>query len=796
MNGSLPDWIQRLLGIETVAGEGTVWRVEHSWNWMPWVTLLLLVLAVGFVAGMYARESRAAGRLWKTVLATIRLSLVAIVLVMIAQFTLSLERTGLPYVAVLVDDSLSMSIVDRYEEKLGKRLEKQVKKAGFDELSRMNLAKTILSERGGGLLEGIAGKYKRDYKLRVYFLTEMRPHAADDMATLSEHIRSARPVGKTTRLGAAVRTILDDLRGTVPAGIVILSDGINTDGPALDVAATLARRKAVPLFTVALGDDRPATDLKLTDLLVDEVVFVDDVVDFQCKLTATGFEGREARVVLRHKDKPRVLAETTIKILSDGRPRQVRLPYRPGEIGEFRYVVEVEPLDGELQTDNNRLERTVRVTDEQIRVLLVQAYPNFEFRYLRNMLARDGTIRLHTVLQDADPEHAGQDAAALGGFPVRRDELFGYDVIILGDVDPKRLGDAALQHLADFVNRPDKGGALVFLAGPKSMPLAYRDTPLARLMPIRIDSARLPVADRAITEGFVVQPTELGLVSPSMQLGDTPAETQKIWENLPPLYWMLEAPEPKPAARVLAVHPTRLGHDGRPLPVICTQYVGAGKVLMHMTDETWRWRWRTGDTYFARYWVQTIRALSRAKLSGGDRSAVLSADRREYRRGEPARLRVRFADPRLAPAEDDGVIVVLEHPGHQNRRIPLRRAGAREIFESVLLEPALGSYHAWVAVPTLEGRAPAVDFTVVAPPGEFEHVRTDTASLRRAAERTQGRFYTPLVAGRLLGDLPPGRQVPVESLPPVPLWNKWPLLLIFLILLVGEWVLRKSKGMV
>jgi hypothetical protein len=328
------------------------------------------------------------------------------------------------------------------------------------------------------------------------------------------------------------------------------------------------------------------------------------------------------------------------------------------------------------------------------------------------------------------------------------------------------------------------------------MPLAYRDTPLARLMPIRIDSARLPAADRAITEGFVVQPTELGLVSPSMQLGDTPAETKNIWENLPPLYWMLEAPEPKPAARVLAVHPTRLGHDGRPLPVICTQYVGAGKVLMHMTDETWRWRWRTGDTYFARYWVQTIRVLSRAKLSGGDRSAVLSADRREYRRGEPARLRVRFADPRLAPAEDDGVIVVLEHQGHQTRRIQLRRAGAREIFESVLPEPALGNYHAWVAVPTLEGRAPAVDFTVVAPPGEFEHVRTDTASLRRAAERTQGRFYTPLGVGRLLGDLPPGRQIPVEALPPVPLWNKWPLLLMFLILLVGEWVLRKSKGMV
>ena len=36
---------------------------------------------------------------------------------MIAQVTLSLQRTGLPYAAVLIDDSLSMTIVDHYADK-------------------------------------------------------------------------------------------------------------------------------------------------------------------------------------------------------------------------------------------------------------------------------------------------------------------------------------------------------------------------------------------------------------------------------------------------------------------------------------------------------------------------------------------------------------------------------------------------------------------------------------------------------------------------------------------------------
>ena len=72
----------------------------------------------------------------------------------------------------------------------------------------------------------------------------------------------------------------------------------------------------------------------------------------------------------------------------------------------------------------------------------------------------------------------------------------------------------------------------------------------------------------------------------------------------------------------------------------------------------------------------------------------------------------------------------------------------------------------------------------------------DASALRAAAKQTQGSFYTFANAKNLLKDLPPGRQVPIESLPPRPLWNKWPVLLLFLSLLIGEWILRKFGGMV
>ncbi len=793
MNDPLPSWIERVLGIEAEAGEGTTWSLDHSWGWPPWVTFLVVVVAVVFAAASYLRENRQAPAWYRMFLAAIRTTLVGIVLVMLAQLVLTLQRTGLPYVAVLLDDSLSMTIVDRYDDSVRKTLQERVRKAGFEPASRWNLARTLLSENGGAVPAAIFERYK----LKVYYLTGPRPSPAASPEELLDELRAAEPVGENTRLGAALRAVLDDLRGSPPAAIVIFSDGISTDEPSLTQAAPYARRKGVPLYLVGLGDDKPVRDLRLSDLLVDDVVFVDDVVYFEAKLAATGYAGRQVPVILRRQGHKEVLAKLAVTLGPDGQSQQVRLPYRPTEPGDFRFVLEVEPQEGEIQTENNRQERLVRVRKEKIRVLLVQADPSWEYRFLRNMLARDSTVELKAVLQNADLQHAGQDPAVLRSFPVGRDELFGYDVIILGDANPGLLTPSMVQNIADFVQRPGKGGALICVAGPQFMPLAWRSTPLARLLPIDLGTARYPEPERPLTEGFVLEPTELGLASPAMQLGDTPEQTAEAWKKLAPLYWALEAPDPKPGARVLAERPAGAARSERRLPVILLQYVGAGKVLFHATDETWQWRRGVGDVFFARYWVQTIRYLARSKLAEEDASATLTTDRREHRRGEPVRLRVRFANESLAPAADDGVTAVLEHQGHQTERIPFRRGTAgRGTFEATLGSLAIGSYHAWVAIPTLPGRAPAADFTVVAPPGEFERVQMDSAEMRQAAEMTKGRFYTAATAHRLLEELPEGHQVPIESLPPKPLWNSWPLLLVFLVLLTGEWVLRKARGMV
>ncbi|MGO9113196.1 MAG: hypothetical protein ACLP9L_28515, partial [Thermoguttaceae bacterium] len=595
--------------------------------------------------------------------------------------------------------------------------------------------------------------------------------------------------------------------GTTPAAIVLATDGINTEGPGLLDAASYARRKGVPLLLIGVGSDRPARDLKLSDLEVEDVVFVNDLVHFRCKLTASGFAGKTVSIVLRRESRPRGASEDKgetvgrieVPVAADGRPQEVVLPHRPTQTGQFRYTIDVEPPPGDPPARHPPLVRSIRVREEKIRVLLVEGSPRFEYRFLRNLLSREKTIELHTLLQGADLDFSEADRGTMEKvFPVRREDLAAYDVVIFGDVNPSLLSPAALQNLADFVDRPDNGGALVLVAGPNFMPQAYRDAPLARLMPFDPAKARNPEPNKSLAEKFVVQPTEMGLASPSMQLSDSPERSRAIWQKLPPLNWMTELSDLKPSARVLAEHPTRIGPDGKRLPLIIMQYVGGGgKVLFHATDETYLWRRLVGDLYFARYWIQTLRFLSRSKLAEGDRSARLSTDRRDYPLGDPVRVQVHFSDERLAPLDDNGVTVELEQTGRQTQKVQLHRTETgRGYFEAVMNNLPAGGYHAKMIAPPLPGRVSTADFVVAPPQTELARVQMDATEMQQAAEVTKGHYYTYKDASHLIDDLPEGLQVPVESLPPVPLWNRWPLLALVLGLLIGEWLLRKRQGMV
>jgi hypothetical protein len=365
--------------------------------------------------------------------------------------------------------------------------------------------------------------------------------------------------------------------------------------------------------------------------------------------------------------------------------------------------------------------------------------------------------------------------------------------VIIGDADPGFLSQSQMRNLSEFV--VDKGGGILFIAGESFNPLGYRGTPLETLLPIELAEARNPTAVGNAISSYRPELTVEGRSSPIFRFGEGEAASAQIWQNLPELFWYFEAPRKKPGALVLAEHPTVAGAEGK-LALDLYQFPGTGKAMFHAFDDTWRWRFRAGDKYFGRFWVQAIRFLARSRLVG-QKQAEIQTDRRRYERGQPIQVRVRFPNPGLAPA--GGKVMVQVERNHLGpRKLTLTQLpGTRNVFEGALPQAPEGDYEVrLLPLPGLEGPIPTAAFRVEAPASEFERIQMNEPELIRAAESTRGRFYTPITAASLLDDLPKPAPIPLDTDPPIPLWNTWPVLSLFLIMITLEWVIRKRRQMV
>jgi hypothetical protein len=774
--------------------------VQSTWSISLGATMLALLAAGMVVLLVYWRESPSATQIARVVLAGLRTTLLAIVLFMLFGWTVQRHRTDLPDVVIVLDDSASMGVVDDFDNvALAAEINRRIARLNLDVPTRLNIAKTLVLENQGELLAELA----RHYHLRCYLAGGSARSIGGEQADLRESLQRVTAEQPSSRLGNCIRDILEAQRGRPTAALIVLTDGVTTDGKSLTEAAHYARRKAVPLLLVGLGSDRPARDLRLADLVADEAAFVGDMLHFDVKLASEGYTG-SAAVRLKRAGETETLAEETVVVEKTGGTHSIRLAHRADKPGEFEYVVEVAPREGENNIENNRLAHRVTIREETIRVLLVQACPSYEFRFLKQMLLRELNVHqpaegkaagFRTVLQEADLEYGTTDKSAEQTFPASRDELFQYDVLIFGDVNPALLSPSIMNNIYEFVTV--RGGGVIFIAGARYTPLAYRDTPLAALFPMNLDTLVVPDPDVAITDSFRPRLTPLGSASPMMQVADLASGNERLWrEELATMRWFVGLSDLRPGVRVLAEHPTRRNDHGAPLPIICLQFIGAGKVVFHATDETHRWRFRVGDVYFARYWVQCIRYLCRTKLLSANRAAELTTDREQYRRGDAVNLRVRFFDERIAPADDDGLSVVIERAGGRRTNVTLhRQVSERGIFEGSAGPLADGSYRVWLVAPLVGSEPPSRQFTILAPPGELARTQMDSAELREAAKISAGKFYTLETTGRLLADLPRGRQVRIESLPPKPIWNAPLLAGLFVALIAAEWLLRKRAGL-
>ena len=343
--------------------------------------------------------------------------------------------------------------------------------------------------------------------------------------------------------------------------------------------------------------------------------------------------------------------------------------------------------------DNDRRAVSVQVSDARAEVLLVDGEARWEFRYLRNALARDPRVALEAVV--FRQPGAGGDSPSTYGSALPRpldhlaDPLGRFDAIVLGDVDPADLPAEAWARLESYVG--ERGGTLIVSPGPRFWPSPQAgDATVRKLLPVldprpvAFDPDAADPAHPSLSPGVALTPSRSSLADanawPMLQLAAGPEPSRGVWEGLPRLPWVL-AGRAKPGATVLATP------QDTSLAVIAAQAYGLGRVLWVGTDGTWRWRHRVGDAYHHKFWGQAVRWASSGRLAAGDANVRFGPVRPRVAEGEGTRIQARFAailaglPPDLLVAAR---IVAADPPrGEAVAVVPLRPvAGRPRLFEA------------------------------------------------------------------------------------------------------------------
>ena len=104
------DWALTLPG-----GRGTTPQIRFEQPWSQSLLVFTVLGSVVLILWLYRREGKASTAA-KLMLASLRIALVLLAMFMLSEAVLSVERTGLPYLTILIDDSASERIADQYEK--------------------------------------------------------------------------------------------------------------------------------------------------------------------------------------------------------------------------------------------------------------------------------------------------------------------------------------------------------------------------------------------------------------------------------------------------------------------------------------------------------------------------------------------------------------------------------------------------------------------------------------------------------------------------------------------------------
>jgi uncharacterized membrane protein len=724
--------------------------------WPLWMLAIAILAAAGLLFWHVRRNHGMLTGLRPIAIWFLETGMVALILFLLWHPALSVAtlRPQQNVVAVLVDDSRSMSIADS---------------SGTREAS----AKQALD---GGLLKSLSDRFQ----VRVYKFGKDA-----ERIQKTDQLSAAAPA---SRIGDTLERVMAESSSLPLGAIVLLSDGADNSG-GIDLQTISAiRRQRIPVHTIGFGREHPGKDVEVQDAIVPARALPQSKLTAIVSLQSYGLSGNKAKLTVR--DSGKVLASQDVTLKADGQVQSESIVFNCGDAGPKTLDIGVEPIGGEDNSQNNRLTRLVDVQNRKPRILYFEGEPRWEYKFIGRALDDFPDIELARMLRTTPNKLYRQFPKSMGehdleeGFPSKPEDLFAFQGLIIGSAEANYFTASQQQLIKDFVDR--RGGGLLFLGGRASLSDGgYESSPLADLVPTRLPNAR-----GTFHRDFTGQElTSEGAQSIICRLDDDPARNADRWKRMPQMANYQEVGEPKPGATVL-LRSTPSGHPKSPLLV--TENYGRGRTILFATGGSWRWKmWQPhDDKTHATFWQQIFRYMvtdTPGQVTSTTPKVVLSDDTRvpirvevrdkQYKPVTNAKVQARFTGP-------DGISATMELPP-----VPLEEG----IYGGEWTAEKPGTYIAGREQEEV-GRD-VLTFRREDGVAENFHTSQNRELLEKLSQQTGGRYYKPDEASKLAKEISYS-EAGITTRETRDLWDMPAIFLLAMCFRAGEWLLRRRWGVV
>lgn len=770
-------WLRKLLDIESIPADATDLAIVWQHPWPAWVWFLLILLAATFAWWTYFHiEGRRSARV---LLAGLRAAALVAILLLISGPMLEMprERTEEDWVVFLADRSASMNVADVAAGSLRRTRDDQLRGIVDANGPLWNELDTDRQLVWLGFHQGafdIAGPTSAAAGADTFAPSDLGPSD-----------------GWRTNINAALEQALQRAAARPLSGIVIFSDGRTTDPPSRALVKRL-QSENIRVSVVPLGSADATGDLAVRRVDAPRRAFLRDRVPVAVEIDRTAADSSpDAVVTLVDRASGRELDRRSLSEAgADGR---IMLSGEPSAAGAAEWSVTIDSGGADLIPENNTSTVSIELIDRPLRVLYIDGYPRWEYRYVKNLLVREASTESSIMLLSADRDFAQEGNTPISRLPRTAEEFAAYDVIIIGDVPATFFTSEQIDLMRDQVAR--RGAGMLWIGGPRYTPATYAGCSLVDLLPIR-GNLTLDTLDQPITLAPTPLAERLGILQ--MAVGDDrgwPAVLSDETSGWSALQWAQHIPadQLKPTAEVIAhtVQPI----DQVPAPIVVHMRFGAGRVLYVATDEIWRWRYGRGELFPEQFWLQLVRLLGRETLGTGAGTADLVIDPDQVLVGQPAQVVFRVNDEQaLPPALTSVGASELSPSGHATDLI-LRRVGGDEgaaEFVATVVPDSDGSHTVTISDPLFAQLQLSASVMAQRPDDELRHPEADHTLLAALAHDTGGRVLDPADLAALRDpQVLPNRAVTTVTSIRENIWNTPLAFALVLLLLTFEWVGRK-----